>query len=90
MHSIQTKDTPLIMAIDLGTNSFHAIIGSVNSKGILKIHSKDKDQVRLGSGATDMKQLHTDSIKRGIQAMKNLVLCLKKLVLRLKLLEQVL
>lgn len=72
MHSIQTKDTPLIMAIDLGTNSFHAIIGSVNSKGILKIHSKDKDQVRLGSGATDMKQLHTDSIKRGIQAMKKI------------------
>ncbi len=70
MHSSQKKDSPLIMAIDLGTNSFHAIIGSVNSKGILKIHSKDKDQVRLGSGATDMKQLHSDSIKRGIQAMK--------------------
>ena len=70
MHSIQTKGTPLIMAIDLGTNSFHAIIGSVNSKGILKIHSKEKDQVRLGSGATDMKQLHSDSIKRGINAMK--------------------
>ena len=64
-----TKKNSLIAAIDVGTNSFHLVITSVNKSGSLKVISRDKEMVRLGSGSTDMKILHTDAMDRGIEAM---------------------
>jgi len=61
---------PLIAAIDLGTNSFHLVIASVNSRGVLQIHSRDKEMVRLGSSGNDMKYLSAEAIERGIEALK--------------------
>lgn len=63
-------DSPLIAAIDVGTNSFHMIIASVSSKGILKIHSRAKETVRLGSSAKDMKHIEPDAVKRGIATLR--------------------
>jgi|GEM_PF-1421585 len=37
-----------IAAIDVGTNSFHAIIATVSEKGSLRTLSREKEMVRLG------------------------------------------
>jgi exopolyphosphatase/guanosine-5'-triphosphate,3'-diphosphate pyrophosphatase len=60
---------PLIAAIDVGTNSFHLIIASVNSKKMLLIHQRDKEVVRLGSGTSDMKYLLPEAIERGVKTL---------------------
>ena len=64
---------PLIAAIDLGTNSFHMVIASVNQRGMLDIKSRDKEMVRLGRSHKDMKRLHPDAIERGVETLKNFV-----------------
>lgn len=62
---------PVIAAIDLGTNSFHMVVASVDSKGLLNIITRDKDMVRLGSGANDMKNLTPEAIERGVNTLKH-------------------
>lgn len=63
----------LIAAIDVGTNSFHMVIASVSTRGVLRIHSRDKEMVRLGSSAGDIKRLTPDAIARGVQTLKRFV-----------------
>jgi exopolyphosphatase/guanosine-5'-triphosphate,3'-diphosphate pyrophosphatase len=60
----------MIAAIDIGTNSFHMVIASVTTKGVLNIHSRTKDMVRLGESAGDMKRLSDEAMRRGIIALK--------------------
>lgn len=61
----------LIAAIDVGTNSFHLIIASVNNRGMLMVHQRDKENVRLGSSTTkDMKYLTPEAIDRGSETLK--------------------
>jgi exopolyphosphatase/guanosine-5'-triphosphate,3'-diphosphate pyrophosphatase len=60
----------LITAIDVGTNSFHAVVASVNANGVFTIHSRDKENVRLGESTSDMKYLSEEAMQRGIVAMK--------------------
>lgn len=60
----------LIAAIDVGTNSFHVIIASVSGRGAFTVHSRDREIVRLGEGAGDMKYLSPDAIDRGVLALK--------------------
>lgn len=62
--------TPLIASIDVGTNSFHIIIASVNSRGIFTLHSRDREIVRLGEGSGDMKYISQDAIERGVKALE--------------------
>lgn len=62
-----------IAAIDVGTNSFHMVVASVTDSGMLRIHGRMKDTVRLGSSAGDMKRLSADAMDRGVQAMIRLV-----------------
>lgn len=71
-----TKETRenqnLIAAIDVGTNSFHLIVASVNEDGMLSIHLREKESVRLGSSTLkDMKKLAPDAVERGCEAMRN-------------------
>lgn len=72
------KPAPLIAAIDVGTNSFHLVIASVNDKGILQIHSRAKEMVRLGSGSGDMKVLSFDAMERGVDALRRFAEMAKK------------
>ncbi len=67
--SIQ-QQPELIAAIDVGTNSFHLIIASVNQSGMFRTHSRDKETVRLGESVSDMKYIAPDAMERGITAMK--------------------
>lgn len=61
---------PMIAAIDVGTNSFHLIIASVNNRGMLMIHQREKETVRLGASTVkDMKFLAPDAIERGVNTL---------------------
>lgn len=72
------KSNLLIAAIDVGTNSFHLVIASVNDKGILQIHSRAKEMVRLGSGSGDMKRISPEAMDRGVAALKRFATMAKK------------
>jgi len=68
-----TAKADLIAAIDVGTNSFHMVIATVSTRGVLRVHSRNKDMVRLGQAAGDMKHLEADAIKRGVITLKRFV-----------------
>lgn len=62
---------PRLAAIDIGTNSFHLIIVEVDTNtGSFNILGREKENVRLGSGSTDMKYLNQEAMTRGIEALK--------------------
>lgn len=63
------EKAPKIAAIDLGTNSFHMAIASINTNGVIKILSREKEMVRLGSSGRDMKYLQEEAIERGIETL---------------------
>ena len=58
-----------LAAIDIGTNSVHMLIARVASNGRFEVITRQKEMVRLGSGAGEMKQLEDDAIERGIRAL---------------------
>ncbi|NQW30911.1 MAG: Ppx/GppA family phosphatase [Ignavibacteria bacterium] len=60
----------LIASIDVGTNSFHMVIASVSARGVLEVHAKNKELVRLGASAGDMKKLSSEAMKRGVATLK--------------------
>jgi exopolyphosphatase/guanosine-5'-triphosphate,3'-diphosphate pyrophosphatase len=60
-----------IAAIDIGTNSFHMIIASIDSKGLLNIIQREKELVRLGNSPSDMKQITSEAMERGVNTLKN-------------------
>lgn len=62
---------PVIAAVDVGTNSFHLVVASIDSRGMLNIITRDKEMVRLGSSGSDMKYLSDEAIERGVVALKN-------------------
>lgn len=63
------EKAPKIAAIDIGTNSIHMAIATINSNGVIKILSREKEMVRLGSSGKDMKYLQEDAIERGIDTL---------------------
>lgn len=56
-------------AIDLGTNSFHLVVARVDADGQFDVLEKEKEVVRLGSGAGVMRVLTPDAIERGLAAL---------------------
>jgi exopolyphosphatase/guanosine-5'-triphosphate,3'-diphosphate pyrophosphatase len=65
-----TKTHRHLAAVDIGTNSFHLVVVEVEKKtGKFKILDREKEIVRLGSGAKDMKVLSDDAMNRGIQTL---------------------
>jgi exopolyphosphatase/guanosine-5'-triphosphate,3'-diphosphate pyrophosphatase len=64
------RNAPLVAAIDIGTNSFHMVIASADSRGRLTVHHKHKIPVRLGKGPGNIDELQPDAIRRGIEALK--------------------
>lgn len=70
-HTLASSD--VIAAIDVGTNSFHMVIATVSARGVLKVIARNKEMVRLGSAAADMKMLQPDAMQRGVLTMKRFV-----------------
>ena len=64
------SSSPIISAIDVGTNSFHMVTASVDDNGLLNIISREKEIVRLGSSSGDMRYLQRDAIKRAVTTLK--------------------
>lgn len=64
------EKAPIIAAIDVGTNSFHMVIALVDIKGTMKVITREKEMVRLGAGAKDMKLIAPDAMQRGIVTMQ--------------------
>ncbi len=62
---------PVIAAIDVGTNSFHMAIATVNSRGMMNVLNREKEIVRLGSGGGDMKILTAEAIDRGVTTLRH-------------------
>ncbi|HET8864477.1 MAG TPA: Ppx/GppA phosphatase family protein [Gracilimonas sp.] len=65
--------TPIkrIAAIDIGTNSFHAIFVDVYSDGSFRTLDKLKEMVELAKGGMG-KRLSEGAFKRGLSALKNI------------------
>lgn len=60
-------------AIDIGTNSMHLVVARAHDDGGYDVLTTEKEMVRLGRGASDMKELAPDAIDRGIAALKRMV-----------------
>ncbi|MCB1261190.1 MAG: exopolyphosphatase, partial [Acidimicrobiales bacterium] len=58
-----------IAAVDLGTNSFHLVVARVVDGDRFEVIAREKEMVRLGSGATDMSELSPEAIERGVAAL---------------------
>lgn len=62
-------EPPAHAAIDIGTNSIHLLVARSPAPGRIEILAQEKEVVRLGHGAADMKRLEPDAIERGIAAL---------------------
>lgn len=60
----------IFAAIDLGTNSFHMIVVKVKEDGTIESLTREKENVRLGSGSADYETLSDDAILRGLNCLK--------------------
>ena len=63
-------DTPVLAAVDIGTNSVHMVVARVSSNGRVEILEREKEMVRLGRSGGDMKELATEAIDRGVAALR--------------------
>lgn len=68
MKSKKSRKTPVIAAIDVGTNSVHMVVARIGAHGF-HVLSSEKEVVRLGSGTSGMDVLAPDAIDRAIGAL---------------------
>lgn len=73
-----TRSTPValpshghLVAIDLGSNSFHSIIARLN-RGAVQVLSTHKERVRLAAGLDDQHQLGDEAIERALATLKRM------------------
>lgn len=69
--SNQVAPVKRIAAIDIGTNSFHAIIVDIYSDGSFRTLDKLKEMVQLAKGGMG-NRLSDGAFKRGLSALKNI------------------
>jgi exopolyphosphatase/guanosine-5'-triphosphate,3'-diphosphate pyrophosphatase len=65
-------NSPLLAAIDVGTNSIHLVIARLGAGGRFETVTREKAVVRLGHGGGDMKRLEPDAIERGVVALERM------------------
>ena len=63
-----------VCVIDLGTNSFHAIIVDAHPNGSYQVVDRLKEMVRLGQHGLDANRLPEEAMERGLQALKRIKL----------------
>jgi len=68
---VAPADIQNLAAIDIGTSSVHLAIAKPNPRGRPEILAQSKVPVRLGSGASDMKQLDPSAVERTVQALRD-------------------
>jgi exopolyphosphatase / guanosine-5'-triphosphate,3'-diphosphate pyrophosphatase len=58
----------VLAAVDIGTNSVHLVVARVDENRI-EVIDREREMVRLGSAAGDMKRLTPSAMNRGIEAL---------------------
>jgi exopolyphosphatase/guanosine-5'-triphosphate,3'-diphosphate pyrophosphatase len=58
-----------LAAVDVGTNSLHLVVARTTDGDRFEVLTREKEMVRLGSGATDMKRLAPDAVDRAVAAL---------------------
>ena len=58
----------VLAAVDIGTNSVHLVVARVDEDRI-EVVEREREMVRLGSSAGDMKRLTPSAISRGIESL---------------------
>src|SRR5215213_3338906 len=58
-----------LAAIDVGTNSFHLVVARIVGDDQFEVIAREKEGVRLGSGAGDMKTLDPEAVDRGVAVL---------------------
>lgn len=58
----------VLAAVDIGTNSVHLVVARVEGDRI-EVVEREREMVRLGSSAGDMKRLRPAAVTRGIEAL---------------------
>ncbi len=66
--SNKSNDAPSLAAIDLGSNSFHMIVGRLKN-GQLQVIDRLREPVRLAAGLTDGRQLTAEVAERAIDCL---------------------
>lgn len=59
----------VIAALDLGTNSFHLVVARHHGGRRFEVITREKETIRLGHGATDMKHLAPEAIDRAVASI---------------------
>jgi exopolyphosphatase/guanosine-5'-triphosphate,3'-diphosphate pyrophosphatase len=59
-----------LAAIDLGSNSFHAVVVEVQRSGGFRVIDREKEPVRLGSGTLASGRLPAAAMKRGLDVLR--------------------
>lgn len=67
------RESPVLAAIDMGTNSFHMIVARGAADGGFEVITTQKDMVRLGRGSGEMKLLTPEAMDRGIASLKRML-----------------
>ena len=62
----------IIAAIDIGTNSIHLVVASVNPRGLFKILDSDKVSVRLGQHMTPDGDIDREGIRKTVTTMRQM------------------
>jgi Exopolyphosphatase len=68
---VGSESETVIAALDIGTNSFHLVVAKPVETGF-EVITNEKEVIRLGHGAGDMKQLEAEAIERGIASLKRM------------------
>ena len=58
----------VLAAVDIGTNSIHLVVARVDAERF-EVVDREREMVRLGSSARDMKRLSPAAINRGIEVL---------------------
>ncbi len=58
-----------LAAVDVGTNSLHLVVARTTDGGRFEVVTREKDMVRLGSGAAHMKELDPAAVDRAVAAL---------------------
>lgn len=59
----------VVAAVDIGTNSLHLVIARLLGQRTFEVIEREKEMVRLGSGAGDMTHLEPGAIERAIAVL---------------------
>ena len=62
----------VLAAVDIGTNSVHLVVARVDENRI-EVLDREREMVRLGSAAGDMKRLTPSAMNRGIEALSTVL-----------------